>query len=82
MGRRSEGLIELAGCDLGYLQEGEGPDIVWIPGGDQTGDVYDAQFAAFADFRNTSFDPRASDGPRRRPRRPGRSPFMPPIAPA
>jgi pimeloyl-ACP methyl ester carboxylesterase len=51
--------IELPFCNLYYLQEGEGPDIVWIPGGDQTGDVFSAQFAAFSPgYRNTSFDPR------------------------
>lgn len=55
--------IELADCRLSYLQEGEGPDIVWIPGGDQTGDIFSAQFAAFSPgFRNTSFDPRGVGG--------------------
>ena len=57
-GRRAA-VIELAGCRLSYLQEGEGPDIVWIPGGDQTCEIFSAQFAAFSPgFRNTSFDPR------------------------
>ncbi len=51
--------VHAPGCDLHYLQEGEGPDIVWIPGGDQTCEIFAAQFAAFSPgFRNTSFDPR------------------------
>ena len=51
--------IELPDCDLHYLQEGDGPDIVWIPGGDQACGIFSAQFAAFRPgFRNTSFDPR------------------------
>ena len=59
MEHRHAALIELPTCELSYLQEGEGPDIVWVPGGDQTGDVYSTQFAAFSPgFRSTSFDPR------------------------
>ncbi len=59
MERRLAATIELTDCALAYLQEGAGPDIVWIPGGDQTGDVFSAQFAAFSPgFRNTSYDPR------------------------
>ncbi len=51
--------VELPDCDLYYLQEGEGPDIVWIPGGDQICEIFADQFAAFSSgFRNTSFDPR------------------------
>ena len=58
-GGRHAAVVELPDCALAYLQEGAGPDIVWIPGGDQTGDVFSAQFTAFSPgFRNTSFDPR------------------------
>ena len=47
--------------DLRYIQDGQGPDIVWIPGGDEVADAWDNQFAAFrGSFRNTSFDPRGA----------------------
>lgn len=56
---RYSGVIDLPECTLSFVQEGAGPDIVWIPGGDQGGEIFSAQFAAFkADFRNTSFNPR------------------------
>lgn len=52
-------IIELSECDLHYIQQGSGPDIIWIPGGDQSCDIFSAQFAAFRDdFRCISFDPR------------------------
>ena len=35
-------------------------DIVWCPGGDQTGEEWEEQFDFFKDFRNTSFDPRGA----------------------
>lgn len=40
------------------VQHGEGADIVWVPGGDQCGKDWHEQFAAFTEFRNTSYDPR------------------------
>ena len=53
----------LGDCELAYIQRGAGPDIVWIPGGDQTAEAYDDQFAAFeVDYRCTSFDPRGVGG--------------------
>ena len=44
--------------ELSYVQHGEGPDIVWIPGGDQRGVHFAEQYEAFPDFRNTAYDPR------------------------
>lgn len=56
-------VMELDGCAVTYLQKGSGPDLVWVPGGDQTCDIYHAQFAFFQDdFRCTSFDPRGAGG--------------------
>jgi pimeloyl-ACP methyl ester carboxylesterase len=54
-----QGMVSVAGADIHYIQDGDGPDIVWIPGGDQTCEVYHSQFEAFRDsFRCTCFDPR------------------------
>jgi len=54
-------ILELADADLFFLQEGSGPDIVWIPGGDNVAADWADQFAAFSNgFRNTAFDPRGA----------------------
>jgi pimeloyl-ACP methyl ester carboxylesterase len=54
-------LLPLNDVDLRYIQDGAGPDIVWVPGGDEVAEAWDQQFAAFRDsFRNTSFDPRGA----------------------
>jgi len=56
-----EGTIEVDGTVIHYVQDGEGPDIVWVPAGDQTCNVYHAQFHALRDhYRCTSFDPRGA----------------------
>jgi pimeloyl-ACP methyl ester carboxylesterase len=61
--QRFEALLELEDCQLRYIQEGKGPDIIWIPPGDVSCDVFDAQFAAFRyDHRCTGFDPRGVGG--------------------
>ena len=53
--------LELEDVSLFYLQRGGGPDIVWIPGGDNVAGDWEDQFRAFEkDFRNTSFDPRGA----------------------
>ena len=53
--------LELEDVSLFYLQKGGGPDIVWIPGGDNVAGDWEDQFRAFEkDFRNTSFDPRGA----------------------
>ena len=55
------GTVNAPGADVHYIQQGEGPDIVWVPAGDQTHDVYQAQFDALsARYRCTSFDPRGA----------------------
>ena len=51
--------LELEDARIHYVEQGEGVEIVWLPGGDQRGEDWAEQFAAFADgFRNLSFDPR------------------------
>lgn len=56
-----EGTIEANGTTVHYIQDGEGPDIVWVPAGDQTCDVFHEQFAAFRGrYRCTSIDPRGA----------------------
>lgn len=55
------GSVPTPGAELHYVQDGSGPDILWIPAGDQTSDVYSAQFSAFRDrFRCTAIDPRGT----------------------
>ena len=50
--------LKLDDVELSYIQHGDGPDIVWIPGGDQRGVHFAEQYEAFPDFRNTAYDPR------------------------
>ena len=53
--------LELPDVKLWHTQEGDGPDIVWIPGGDNAAEDWGHQVRAFADdFRNTAFDPRGA----------------------
>lgn len=53
--------LSLNDVHLHFIQSGDGPDIVWIPGGDEVAESWDGQFAAFGGaFRNTSFDPRGA----------------------
>ena len=40
-------------------QHGEGPDIVWVPGGDSPAEAWHLQMDHFAGrYRSTSYDPR------------------------
>jgi pimeloyl-ACP methyl ester carboxylesterase len=56
-----EGTIDANGTSVHYVQDGDGPDIVWVPAGDQTCDVYHEQLQAFRDrYWCTSFDPRGA----------------------
>ena len=49
------------GAILNYDQTGQGPDIVWVPGGDNVGTDWRYQTAAFdGEFRNTTHDPRGA----------------------
>lgn len=53
--------LEIHDAKLWYTQDGEGPDIVWIPGGDNVAEDWSDQVDAFrGDFRNTAFDPRGA----------------------
>jgi pimeloyl-ACP methyl ester carboxylesterase len=53
--------LDLKEVRLWYVQEGEGPDVVWIPGGDNVAADWSYQFDHFKrKFRNTSFDPRGA----------------------
>jgi len=51
--------LPLADSTLYYEQRSEGPDLVWLAGGDQPGsDWHEFQAPAFPDFRNTTYDAR------------------------
>ena len=50
--------LKLDEVNVSYVQYGNGPVIVWIPGGDQRGVHFAEQYEAFPDFRNTAYDPR------------------------
>jgi 3-oxoadipate enol-lactonase len=53
--------LDLPDARLWYVQSGEGPDIVWVPGGDNIAEDWDEQIAFFEGrFRNTAFDPRGA----------------------
>jgi 3-oxoadipate enol-lactonase len=53
--------LTIPDVELRYIQHGSGPDIVWLPGGDEVAEAWDNQFAAFGrEFRNTSMDPRGA----------------------
>jgi 3-oxoadipate enol-lactonase len=52
--------LSLRDAELRFIQQGDGPDIVWIPGGDEVAEAWEQQFAAFPEFRNTSYDPRGA----------------------
>ena len=52
--------FETPEVSLHYITQGEGPDIVWCPGGDQTGDSWTEQFDLLPGFHHVSFDPRGA----------------------
>ena len=62
-----------SGAHLYYEQTGEGPDIVWLPGGDQRGSDMRWQVEGFPDYRNTTMDPRGAGRPKSSIPRRGRS---------
>ena len=39
--------LTIPDVELRYIQHGSGPDIVWLPGGDEVAEAWDNQFAAF-----------------------------------
>ena len=53
-------IFETPEVSLHHVRQGSGPDIVWCPGGDQTGEEWQEQFGLFPDYRCTSFDPRGA----------------------
>lgn len=56
-----EGVVSAPGAEVHYIQDGEGPDIVWVPAGDQSCDVYKDQFDFFRNsYKCTCFDPRGA----------------------
>ena len=51
--------VETSGATMRVAQVGDGPDIVWVPGGDSPAEAWRAQMMHFADrYRSTSYDPR------------------------
>lgn len=49
------------GVTMRVVIEGSGPDVVFVPGGDQVADAYSQQFARLSDsFRCISYDPRGA----------------------
>ena len=53
--------LDLGDAVINYEQNGRGPDIFWVPGGDSTVRDYDGQYPFFAPrFRNTAVDPRGA----------------------
>ncbi len=52
--------FETPEVSLHWVRQGAGEDIVWCPGGDQTGEEWEEQFGFFPDYRCTSFDPRGA----------------------
>ena len=55
-----QGTYETPDGSIHYITQGDGPDIVWIPGGDQKGEDWADQMAAFPGHRNISYDPRGA----------------------
>ncbi len=51
--------LETSGARMRVAQVGQGPDIVWVPGGDSPAEAWRQQMTHFARrFRSTSYDPR------------------------
>lgn len=51
--------IQTSGTSTRVAQAGEGPDIVWVPGGDSPAEAWRLQIMHFAGtYRSTSYDPR------------------------
>jgi len=51
--------VKTTGATMRAAQIGQGPDIVWVPGGDSPAEAWRLQMAAFAgSHRSTSYDPR------------------------
>ncbi|WP_025772586.1 alpha/beta fold hydrolase [Thioalkalivibrio sp. HK1] len=54
-------VLNAGGVVMRVVIEGEGPDVVFVPGGDQTAEAYSELFARLSDrFRCLSYDPRGA----------------------
>jgi pimeloyl-ACP methyl ester carboxylesterase len=54
-------VLDLSDASVFYIQRGDGPDIVWIPGGDSLATDWNDQISVFEkSYRNTAFDPRGA----------------------
>ena len=55
--------VHVGEVSMRVVQQGSGPDILWIPGGDAAAEYWIEQFPYFTDrFRCTSYDPRGVGG--------------------
>ncbi len=53
--------LSVGGVTMRVVTEGEGPAIVFVPGGDQTAEAYSEQFARLSDtYRCITYDPRGA----------------------
>ena len=53
--------LEANGVAMRVVIEGTGPDVVFVPGGDQTAEAYSQQFARLSDsYRCIAYDPRGA----------------------
>jgi len=60
-GAETHELTTTSGVTMRVVIQGRGPDLVFIPGGDQTADAYAQQFALLSDsYRCISYDPRGA----------------------
>ena len=58
---RAHKLTTPAGVTMRVVTEGEGPPVVFVPGGDQTAEAYSQLFARLADgYRCIAYDPRGA----------------------
>lgn len=60
-GAETHRLETAEGVSMRVVVEGDGPPVVFVPGGDQTADAYSQQFARLSDrYRCISYDPRGA----------------------
>ena len=51
--------VSTSGAQMRVAQQGQGPDIVWVPGGDSPAEAWRLQLSHFSGrFRSTTYDPR------------------------
>jgi hypothetical protein len=60
-GAETHSLTTEEGVRMRVVEEGDGPPVVFVPGGDQTADAYSQQFSRLSDrFRCIAYDPRGA----------------------